>query len=70
MLEYEVNNRSGLIAAIEAATQPTFEAARENPVVIKNGSATYKFPNGISEVRGKELLANIRKISAKAFDIA
>jgi len=70
MLTYEVHNREELVAAIKAASQPSFAEARNNPVVIKNGSATYRFKEGIQEDRGLKIIANIRATTKKAFDIA
>ena len=70
MLSYEVHNREELVAAIKAASQPSFAEARNNPVVIKNGSVTYRFKEGIQEDRGLKIIANIRATTKKAFDIA
>ena len=67
---YVVESRDGLVAAVNAAAQPTFEEARQNPCTIQLGSTTYKFKEGISEFRAKEIVANIRKVSARAFEIA
>lgn len=69
MLEYEVHSKAGLIAAVEAATQPTYAQARDNPVSIKCGSTHYNFPAGIGEQRAKTLINKIKHTTAKAFDI-
>jgi hypothetical protein len=69
MLEYVVHNREELIAAIKAASQPTYAEARNNPVRITNGSTVFKFKEGIQEDRGLRIISNIRAISKKAFDI-
>lgn len=42
MLEYEVTNRAGLIAAVNAAAQATFEAAKANPVRITWGRCAHR----------------------------
>ena len=69
MLTYEVHNRDELVAAIAAASQPSFAEARNNPVEIKNGSTTYRFKEGIQEDRGLKIIANISKMTKKAFNI-
>lgn len=69
MLSYEVHNREELVAAIKAASQPTYAEARNNPVVIRNGSTTLRFKEGIQEERGLRIINNIRATSKKAFDI-
>lgn len=60
MLFYEVSNKAELKAAIQAAAQPSFEAARECPVQIHFGTCKYRFPNGISAIRAKKLLREIK----------
>lgn len=69
MLEYVVENRAGVVAAVKAATQPTFEKAKENPVQIVCGSTTYSFKEGIHETRAKQLLKKIMDTSKKAFEV-
>lgn len=69
MLEYEVTNRAGMVAAVKAAAQPTFEQAKQNPVQIKCGGTTYSFKEGISEQRAKALLQRIMETSKKAFEV-
>lgn len=61
MLEYEVTNRAGLIAAVNAAAQATFEAAKANPVRITWGRCTYRFAEGIHATRAKQLVRDIRR---------
>ena len=70
MLTYEVHNRDELVAAIKAASQPSYAEARNNPVVIKNGSMTLRFKEGIQEDRGLRIIANIKATTKKAFEIA
>lgn len=66
MLEYEVTNRAGLIAAVNAAAQATFGAARANPVLITWGRCTYLFAEGIHATRAKQLVRDIRRfVSAR-----
>ena len=62
MLEYEVTNRAGLIAAVNAAAQTTFEAAKANPVRITWGRCTYRFAEGIHATRAKQLVRDIRRV--------
>ena len=61
MLEYEVTNRAGLIAAVNAAAQTTFEAAKANPVRITWGRCRYSFPGGLQADRAERLLRTIRR---------
>ena len=62
MLEYEVTNRAGLIAAVNAAAQTTFEAAKANPVRITWGRCTYRFAEGIHATRAEKLVQKIRRL--------
>lgn len=62
MLEYEVANRAELIAAVNAAAQTTFAAAKANPVRITWGRCTYRFAEGIHATRAKQLVRSIRRI--------
>lgn len=62
MLEYEVTNRAELIAAVNAATQPTYAEARLNPVRITWGRCTYRFAEGIHATRAKQLVRDIRHV--------
>lgn len=61
MLEYEVANRAELIAAVNAAAQPTYAEARLNPVRITWGRCRYSFPGGLQADRAERLLRNIRR---------
>lgn len=66
MLEYEVTNRAGLIAAVNAAAQTTFDAAKANPVRITWGRCTYRFAEGIHATRAKQLVRSIQRgVSAR-----
>lgn len=66
MLEYEVTNRAELIAAVNAAAQTTFEAAKANPVRITWGRCTYRFAKGIHATRAKQLVRSIQRgVSAR-----
>lgn len=62
MLEYEVANRAELIAAVNAAAQPTYAEARLNPVRITWGRCTYRFAAGIHVTRAKQLVRDIRHV--------
>lgn len=64
MLTYEVDTKSQLKAAIRAAAQPTYEAARANPVLITWGRARYLFTNGIHATRAEALCRNIGRACA------
>jgi len=70
MLEYEVNNREELVAAIKAAAQPSFAEARNNPVKITLGKTRYALPNGVQEDRAAQITRNIMRTSASAFKVA
>lgn len=69
MLEYEVENRAGLVAAIKAAAQPSFAEARNNPVQIKCAGTTYDFKEGIQHNRAETLIRRIMDTSKKAFEV-
>lgn len=61
MLEYEVHSRAQLIAAVLAAAQPSFAAARANPVRITWGRCVYRFAEGIETLRAVQLVREIRR---------
>lgn len=67
--EYEVTSKAAFIAAVKAACFPTYEVARANPVVIKNGSTTYRFKEGIHEERARELINNIKHTPQGVFNV-
>lgn len=69
MLEFEVEGRAELAAAVLAAAQPTFEAARRNPVTIRllNTSCVYLFKEGIQEGRAERILKNLSRTPKGAF---
>lgn len=69
MLEHVVSNKAELVAAVRAAAQTTFQAAHANPVRITLGSAVYRFPHGIHETRAEQIVRNIMRTSAKAFNV-
>lgn len=69
MMQFEVNNRVQLVAAIRAIAQPTFEKAHENPARIQLGTTQYNFPNGIQERRANTIVRNIMRTTAKAFNV-
>ena len=69
MLEFEVEGRAELAAAVLAAAQPTFETARRNPVTIRllGTSARYMFKEGIQEDRAERILKNLSRTPKGAF---
>jgi hypothetical protein len=69
MMEFEVDSKSAMIAAVRAAAQPTYEAARKCPVTIRvlNTSCKYLFPEGIAELRADKLVRRIKALPAGAF---
>jgi hypothetical protein len=68
-IEYEVEGKDALIAAVRAAAQPTHEAARQCPVSIRllGTRCKYLFPDGSVEGRAEQIARRIRKIPARAF---
>jgi hypothetical protein len=68
-IEYEVEGKDALIAAVRAAAQRTHEAARQCPVSIRllGTSCKYLFPDGIVEGHAEQIARRIRKIPARAF---
>lgn len=70
MNEFEVKDKSQLVAAIKAASFPTFEEAAKNPVTITLGTAVYKFPQGVHERRAKALIREIHRTHHSAFKVA
>ena len=69
VLDYEVRNRAELVAAVQAASQPTYEEARANPVIIRNGTMRLTFKEGIQEDRGLRLITEINRQPKKAFAV-
>lgn len=60
--EYNYEPATGLIAAVNAAAQATFEAARANPVRITWGRCTYRFAEGVHATRAEQLVRDIRHV--------
>lgn len=69
MMEYEVAGKAELIAAVRAAAQPSYEAAKLCPVTIRvlGTSCKYLFPEGIAERRADKLVRRIKALPAGAF---
>ena len=61
MLEFEVRNKMQLRAAIIAAAQDSDALAKAVPATIRWGTTVYRFGNGISPARKRELLRNIQR---------
>ena len=61
MLEFEVQNKTQLRAAIIAAAQDSEVLALAMPATIRWGKTVYRFGNGISPARKEQLLRNIRR---------
>ena len=61
MLEFEVQNKMQLRAAIIAAAQTSEAEAQATPATIRWGKTVYRFGNGISPARKRELLRNIQR---------
>lgn len=66
MLEFEVNSRRELQAAIRAAAQPTYEAARQNPVRITWGRFYMSFKEGIHESRAERMVRQANQLGRKS----
>ena len=61
MLEFEVQNKTQLRAAVIAAAQDSEVLALAMPATIRWGTTVYRFGNGISPARKRELLRNIQR---------
>lgn len=69
MMQFEVDNRAQLVAAIRAVAQPSYREARENPARIQLGTTQYNFPNGLQERMANTIVRNIMRTTAKAFNV-
>lgn len=69
MLEFEVQGRQELAAAILAAAHPTYEQARANPVLIKllGTSCRYLFREGLHQRQAEAIASRVRKAPAGVF---
>jgi len=69
MTEYEVENKSGLAAAILAAAQPTFPLAVANPFTVSLIGTRFKVicPQGLTENRARSIARRVRRLSAAHF---
>lgn len=69
MMEYEVEGKAALVAAVRAAAQPNHAAARQCPVTIRllGTSCKYLFPEGIVESRADQIVRRIGSTPAGAF---
>lgn len=61
MLEFEVQNKKQLRAAIIAAAQTSEALALPMAATIRWGTTVYRFGSGISPARKRELLRNIQR---------
>ena len=68
MDEMIVESKSALVAAIKAGAQPTFELAKANPFIVRLGKCVYTFKDGLHERRSREIIKNIHRTPARAFD--
>jgi hypothetical protein len=68
MDEMIVESKSALVAAIKAGSRLTFEAAKANPFVVRLGTTVYTFKAGLHERHAKEIVRNIHRTPARAFD--
>lgn len=59
--DYIVETKAQLVAALKAAAQPTFEVAKKHPFTVRWGSTRYTFKEGVSEIRLKQILANVAR---------
>lgn len=70
MNTFIVFSKPQLVAAIRAASFPTFEEAAKNPVTITLGTAVYSFPHGVHERRAKVIIREIHRTPNAAFKVA
>lgn len=69
MDEIEVESRDALAVAVLNAAQPTFEAAKQNPVSIRlvGTNTVYTFREGVTERRAAQIARLIRRTPRAAF---
>lgn len=63
-----VENKPQLVAAIKAGSRMTFEEAKKNPFEVQLGKCKYTFKDGLHERRSREIIKNIHRTPARAFD--
>ena len=66
---FVVHNRDQLIAAINAAAQPTRTEALTQPTAIRLGTTIYRFPRGLTEARAKVICRAIKRTRQGAFRV-
>lgn len=67
--DFDVRSREQLKAAVRAMAQPTHREAALHPGRVRLGSATYNFPEGVTERRAEKIAANINKYPKGAFHV-
>ena len=63
-----VQTKPQLVAAIKAGARLTFEEAKANPFEVQLGKTKYTFKAGLHERRSREIIRNIHRTPARAFD--
>ena len=69
MDQHTVTSRDGMVAAVKASAQQTYEEARKHPFEIECGTAKFTFKEGVTERRADTLLRNISKVSKRYFEV-
>lgn len=69
MDNFVVFSKPQLVAAIKAGAQSTWEAAKANPFIVKLGTQTFTFKDGLHERRAKYIIRNIHATPASAFKV-
>lgn len=66
---YEVGNRDEFCAALVAASQPTWQAAKEFPfrIYLLGTTFTYTARNGLTEAVAEKMAKRIGRVSQKMF---
>lgn len=66
---FVVESRAQLIAAIQAGSRSSFEAALHAPFSVELGRTRYSFPRGCTQQRADKIRANANRVHPAAFKV-
>jgi hypothetical protein len=71
MTEFEVESKAGVMVALRAAAQPTFEQARAYPFSVALSDSRFKltFNKGVTEARAEQIVKRLAQTTRKAWGV-
>lgn len=69
MDQHTVTSSEGMVAAVKASAQQTYEEARKHPFEIECGTTKFTFKEGVTDRRADTIVANLRRVSKRYFEV-